>query len=145
MVKTKKITQTNYSFVRSKQASRPKVLPSESLRWSANQVTCILSSTSSDTGEAWLLAASSPHTGDWLHAPPIASVGLRLSDEAVRVAVAHRLGCKACEPRTCVCGKAAVHGVSMAWHVAEVAQDNSLTANSTTSYGGHSREHKFQL
>jgi len=32
--------------------------------------------------------------------------GLRLSDETVRVAVAHRLGCKACEPHTCVCGKA---------------------------------------
>ena len=31
----------------------------------------------------------------------IASVGLRLSDEAVRVAVAHRLGCKACVPHTC--------------------------------------------
>jgi len=43
--------------------------------------------------------------GDWLHAPLIASVGLRLSDEAVRVVVAHRLGCNACEPHTCVCGK----------------------------------------
>ena len=28
-------------------------------------------------------------------------MGLRLSDEAVRVAVAHRLGCKACEPHIC--------------------------------------------
>jgi len=54
---------------------------------SANHVTRILAGTSSDTDKARLLAASSPHTGDWLHAPPIASVGLRLSDEAVRVAV----------------------------------------------------------
>ena len=47
------------------------------------------------------LAAASPHSGDWLHAPPIASVALRLSDEAVRVAVVHKLGCKACDPHTC--------------------------------------------
>jgi len=43
------------------------------------------------TDKARLLAAGSPHSGDWLHAPPIASVGLRLSHEAIRVAVAHRL------------------------------------------------------
>jgi len=36
----------------------------------------------------------------------ITAVGLRLSDEAIRVAVAHRLGSKSCEPHTCVCGKA---------------------------------------
>ena len=69
-----------------------------------------------DIDKARLLAASSPHSGDWLHAPPITAVGLRLSDEAVRVAIAHRLGCKACEPHTCVCGKAVdargLHGLS---------------------------------
>jgi len=106
-----------------------------------------MSSTSSDKDKARLLVASPPHTGDWLHAPTIASVGLRLSYEAVRVAVAHRLGCKACEPHTCVCGKAAVHEVSMAWHVAdvEVVQDISITANSMTSRGGYLRELRFQL
>jgi len=56
------------------------------------------------------LAAAFPHSGDWLH------VGLRLSDEA------HRLGCKACEPHTCPCGKTVVaqgvHGLS----AVEVAQ-----------------------
>jgi len=37
---------------------------------------------------AFYLAASSPgHSGDWLLALPIASCGLRLDDEAVRVAV----------------------------------------------------------
>jgi len=35
--------------------------------------------------KARLLATGSLHSGDWLHAPPIASVGLRLSVEAVRV------------------------------------------------------------
>ena len=38
-----------------------------------------------------------------------------------------------------------VHGVSMAWHIAGAVQDISATANSTTSYGGHSRELRFQL
>jgi len=58
-----------------------------------------------DVDKARLLAVASSHSGDWLHAPPIASIGLRLSDEAVRLAVAQRLGCKACEPHTCICGK----------------------------------------
>ena len=89
---------------------------------SVNQVTRILSGTSSDTDMARLLAASSPHTGDWLHAPPIASVGLRLSDEAVRIAVTHRLGCKACEPHT----KQSVHEDSKVWLVAEVVRDISV-------------------
>jgi len=66
--------------------------------------------------KARLLAAASPHSGDWLHAPPITAVGLRLSDEAIRVAVARRLGTKAYEPRTCLCGKAVdargLHGLS---------------------------------
>jgi len=63
-----------------------------------------------------LITAGSPYTGDWLRAPPIASMGLRLSDEAVGVAVAHRLGCEACEPHFCLCGKSldarGLHGLS---------------------------------
>jgi len=111
---------------------------------SANQVTRILSGTSSDTEKARLLAASSPHTGDWLHAPPIASVGLRLSDEAVRVAVAHRLWCKANNHTLVYVAKQSVHEDSMGWLVAEVVQDTSVTVSSMTSYGGLSREQQFQ-
>ena len=66
------------------------------------------------------------NSGDWLPVPPITAVGLRLVDEAVRIAVAHRLGCKACEPLTCVCGKAidgrGLHGLS----AAEDPQDCSV-------------------
>jgi len=74
-----------------------------------------------------LLATASPHSGDWLHAPPITAVGLRLSDEAVRIAVAHRLGCKACEPHTCVCGKAVEDAGCMDSPTAEALQDSSVT------------------
>ena len=82
----------------------------------ANQKNLILSRAPSDVDKARLLAAASPHSGNWLHAPPITAVGLRLSDEAIRVAVAHRLGSKACEPHTCVCCKVVdargLHGLS---------------------------------
>jgi len=36
-------------------------------------------------------AAQAPHSGDWLLALPIANCGLRLDDEAVRVAVPKEL------------------------------------------------------
>jgi hypothetical protein len=54
--------------------------------------------------KASYLAATAPHSGDWLWALPIASCGLRLEDEAVRVAVALRLGLDICVPHDCRCG-----------------------------------------
>ena len=52
--------------------------------------------------KARLLAASSKHSGDWLHAIPISSCGLRL--EVVRIAVGLRLSINICEPYVCICG-----------------------------------------
>jgi len=49
------------------------------------------------------LSASSPQSGDWLFAMPITSCGLRLDDEAVRVAVGLRLGLSLCIPHQCQC------------------------------------------
>jgi len=49
-------------------------------------------------------AAAAPHSGDWLLALPISSCGLRLTDDAVRVAVALRLGCSVCVAHNCRCG-----------------------------------------
>jgi len=54
--------------------------------------------------QASFRAATAPHSGDWLHALPIASCGLRLDDEAVRVAVGLRLGSNVCVPHSCGCG-----------------------------------------
>jgi len=65
----------------------------------------VWSHASTDIDKARLLTAASPHSDDWLAAPLITSVSLRLSDEQLRISVAHRLGCKACEPHTCDCGK----------------------------------------
>jgi len=48
--------------------------------------------------------------------PVIIIIIIIINDEAIRIAVAYRLGCKACEPHTCVCGKPvdarALHGLS---------------------------------
>ena len=53
---------------------------------------------------ARLLAASAAHSGDWLHALPLAACGLHMSDDAIRVAVGLRLGCVICEEHICGCG-----------------------------------------
>jgi hypothetical protein len=53
---------------------------------------------------ARLLAAKAPHSGDWLHAVPISACGLRLNNEALRIAVGFRLGAELCQPYRCVCG-----------------------------------------
>jgi len=52
----------------------------------------------------WRTCQISPHSGDWLHALPIAAYGLRLDDEAIRVAVGLRLGSNLCVPHVCRCG-----------------------------------------
>ena len=46
----------------------------------------------------------SKHSGDWLFALPIASCGLKLDDEAVRVAVGLKLWLDLCVPHECYCG-----------------------------------------
>ena len=46
--------------------------------------------------QARLKALTTPHAGDWLHAPPLTAVGLQLSDEAIRVATGFRLGTIIC-------------------------------------------------
>jgi len=52
---------------------------------------------------AQFLAVSAPHSGDWLLALPIASCGIRLDDEAIRVVIALRLGMDLGAPHTCHC------------------------------------------
>ena len=65
---------------------------------------------------ARLAAVSAPHSGDWLHALPITSCGLRLDDEAIRVSAGLRLGVNLCVQHTCPCGAAVdctgIHGLS---------------------------------
>jgi len=61
-------------------------------------LTSLTSKVTDAESRARFLAAQSAHAGDWLHAPPITAVCLRLSNEAIRVAVGMRLGINLCEP-----------------------------------------------
>ena len=65
---------------------------------------------------ARLLSVSAPHSGDWLHALPLATCGLNFDNEAIRIAVGLRLGVNLCEPHQCPCGKLVdargTHGLS---------------------------------
>ena len=76
--------------------------------------------------KARLRAAASARSGDWLHALPITSCGLRLSDDDIRVAVGLRLGCRICEPHCCPCGAAVdasgSHGLSCRRSAGRVAR-----------------------
>ena len=64
----------------------------------------LLSTHTDKYNRARLLAAKAAHSGDWLHAVPISSCGLRLNNDAVRVAVGFRLGSELCQPYQCICG-----------------------------------------
>ena len=76
----------------------------------------VLSAFTDNFNRARLLAASASHSGDWLHALRLSTCGLRLDNEAVRVAVGLRLGTSLSEPHQCPCGKQVdargTHGLS---------------------------------
>ncbi len=76
----------------------------------------LLNNVQGPTDRARLLASQAAHSADWLHALPISAIGLRLPDEAVRVAVGMRLGVKLCEEHQCPCGAhvdtSGTHGLS---------------------------------
>ena len=78
--------------------------------------TSLLASQTDDYHRARLIAVSAAHSGDWLHALPISACGLRLEDNAIRIAVGLRLGANICEPHQCICGSSVCargsHGLS---------------------------------
>ena len=69
---------------------------------------------------ARLLAASTSESGAWLNALPISSLGLRMDNNTIRVAVGIRLGTQLCRPHMCHhCGSevdgSGIHGLSCRW------------------------------
>ena len=94
----------------------------------------VMSAFTDNFNRARLLAASAPHSGDWLHALALSTCGLRLDNEAVRVAEGLRLGTSLCEPHQYPCGQQVdargTHGLSCKLESA----DPYDTINSTTSY-----------
>ena len=76
----------------------------------------LMQEASDDYSKARIRASLAPHAGEWLNAPPISAVGLRLSNEALRVAVGLRLGANICAPHVCRCSAQVdargIHGLS---------------------------------
>ena len=76
----------------------------------------LLASQPDKYNRARLLAAAAPHNVDWLHVLPISSCGLRLDDDAIKVAISLRLGANLWNPHVCPCGtfvnSRGTHGLS---------------------------------
>ena len=64
----------------------------------------LLAQCTNQSDRARLLASRASWSGDWLNALPLASIGLKLDDQSVRIAVALRLGAHVVHPHTCACG-----------------------------------------
>ena len=79
---------------------------------------------------ARLKAVMSRHAGDWLLAPPLSAVGLRLDNDTVRIASALRLGAPICAPYTCRCGASVdargAHGLSCTFNAGRTLRHNLL-------------------
>jgi len=92
--------------------------------------THLLENAADGLDKARLLAVSAPHSGDWLNAIPLSSCGLRLDDEAVRVAVGLRLGTSLCEPHSCFCGASVnvlgTHGLACKRSSGRIGRHNFL-------------------
>ena len=72
------------------------------------------------TTTARLLAASTSESGAWLNALPISSLGLRMDNNTIRVAVGITLDTQLCRPHMCHhCGSEVdgfvIHGLSCRW------------------------------
>ena len=90
----------------------------------------LLSRANDPLDQARLRAVTEPHAGDWLLAPPIASIGLRMTDETIRVATGMRLGTHICEPHVCPCGSwvesRGTHCLSCRHSAARIARHNAI-------------------
>ena len=80
---------------------------------------------------ARLLAAGSRESGAWLNAPPVSSLGLRMSNDMIRISIGLRVGAPIVQPHTCVqCGKEvdhhARHGLSCKSSQGRLSRHNAL-------------------
>ena len=67
----------------------------------AASASAILESADSEVSHARLLATMTKESGAWLHALPITSLGLRMDDTTLRIAVGLRLGTAICGAHLC--------------------------------------------
>ena len=70
----------------------------------------LLSRCNDQVEKSRLLAAASRESGAWLNALPISSLGLRMTNDTIRIAIGLRIGAPLCMPHTCChCGKDVDH------------------------------------
>ena len=71
----------------------------------------------SNEEKARLIAVSLEHSSDYLYALPLASLGLKLDNQSLRISCALRLGSLICHQHKCLCGKKVEstgrHGLSL--------------------------------
>jgi len=90
------------------------------------KIKSLLATQSEPYHRARLLASSAAHSGDWLSAKPISACGLRLTDDAVRVAVGMRLGTELGQVHKCTCG-ASVLVEPMLFLAGTILEEHSVT------------------
>ena len=92
----------------------PPSSPSQQRSWDKPRIDVLfeslLSSCSDQESRARLLAARTRESGAWLHAAPVSSLGLQLSNDAVRITIGLRVGASIVQPHSCaLCAKEVDH------------------------------------
>ena len=90
----------------------------------------LLDNASGPLNQARLRVAAAPHSEDWLLAPPVTAVGLRMTNKIIRIATEMRLGISICEPNLFPCGKQVesrgIHGLSCRHSAARISRHNMV-------------------
>ena len=111
--------------------------PSQQRSWDKPRVDVLfeslLSSCSDLESRARLLATRTRESGTWLHAAPVSSLGLQLSNDAVQITIGLRVGASIVQPHSCaLCGKEvdhlARHGLSCKSSQGRTPRHNNLNA-----------------
>ena len=95
-----------------------------------NRFQSLFNTTNNDQDIARLLSVSAESASDWLHAFPLATLGLHLDPSSLRIAAGLRLGSNLCHPHLCKCGKMvdqkARHGLACKNQVGRHSRHNEI-------------------